>query len=140
MRVSWLFPDIDHEQHLTFTGLTEYIIIFGTAVGTEGHSGRHPVDNYFHILTGTQIAYNPGEFEPRVYPPGSQHHLPRGTVQQYKMPESCFALEYSRGWIPPMLFFGFADFFTSTLDFPSLWLNIRVTAREMVGNLIRFKV
>lgn len=121
-------------------GLTEYIIIFGTAVGTEGHSGRHPVDNYFHILTGTQLAYNAGEFEPLVFPPGSQHHLPRGTVQQYKMPEACFALEYSRGWIPPMLFFGFADFFTSTLDFPSLWMNIRVTVRETVGNLIRFKV
>lgn len=39
-----------------------------------------------------------------------------------------------------MLFFGFADFFTSTLDFPTLWINIRVTAREMMGNLIRLKL
>ncbi|KAL4928567.1 putative PP-loop ATPase superfamily protein [Aspergillus undulatus] len=104
-----------------------YIIHASTAIGTEGHTGRHTADDYFNILTGTQLAYVPGEYEPEVYPAGSVHHLRRGEVKQYKMESSCFALEYARGWIPPMLFFGYADTFSSTLDFPTLWATSRIT-------------
>ncbi len=81
----------------------------------------------------------PGAFEPEVYPAGSVHHLRRGTVKQYKMPESCFALEYARGWIPPMLFFGFADGLSSTLDIPTLWRTVWVTGKLTVANLARGK-
>ncbi len=120
--------------------LTEYVIIFGTPVGTEGHSGRFFTDDYFMILAGEQWAFRAGQFSREVYRPGDMHHMPRRQVKQYKIPESCWALEYARGPIPTMLPFGLADTFTSTLDFSSLvetlWVYTKSAAKELLQGKI----
>ncbi|KAL1721317.1 ERG2/sigma1 receptor-like protein [Schizophyllum commune] len=125
---------------IVHASITEYLFIFGTPLGTEGHTGVHTADDYFHILDGEQWAFEAGAFEKEVYRPGDVHYLPRGSRKQYKMHEGCFAFEYARGWIPLMAPFGFMDGLLSTLDVQTLWKTTIITAREVFGNLLVGKI
>ena len=146
-------------MYIIHASITEYLIVFGTPLGTEGHTGIHTADDYFNILVGEQWAFAPPNLKMERYPAGSVHHLPRGAMKQYKMHEGCYALEYARGalacfcssspsltcpvvvgWIPLMLPFGFADGLSSTLDYKTLYHTVRITAREIIRNLLIFKI
>eukprot|EP00297_Palpitomonas_bilix_P013865 CAMPEP_0113912452 /NCGR_PEP_ID=MMETSP0780_2-20120614/28933_1 /TAXON_ID=652834 /ORGANISM="Palpitomonas bilix" /LENGTH=216 /DNA_ID=CAMNT_0000909409 /DNA_START=196 /DNA_END=846 /DNA_ORIENTATION=+ /assembly_acc=CAM_ASM_000599 len=120
--------------------LSEYVIIFGSALGTEGHTGRFWADDYFTILQGEQWAQKADSFEKEVYKAGEQHHLPRGVAKQYRMPDTCWALEYARGNIISMLPFGFMDGIFSTIDFYTVGQTVFYSAWSMGENLLNGKI
>lgn len=118
-RIEWIFNIAGGAMgHMAVlhASLTEYILVFGSPIGTEGYSGRFLADDFFYILEGEQWAYGESELERRVYKAGDMHHLPRGVARGYRFPDRCYAVEYARGAIPLMLPFGLGDSFSSTLD------------------------
>jgi C-8 sterol isomerase len=153
--LSVLYPDhIRHEDEWVFNiaggalgqmtilhaSLTEYILVFGSPVGTQGYSGRFFAEYYIVILEGEHWTFAAGDIDRRVHRPGERTVLWRGEAKAYRMPDRCYGLEYARGFIPSMLPFGLADSFSSTLDPIVVWNTMRIYTRAVVGELLRGKI
>lgn len=121
---------------LLHASLREYVIIFGSPLGTEGHTGRFRATDWFHILDGEQQAFEEGALVAEVYRPGDQHVMPAGVAKGYRMVPNTWALEYAYGNIPAMLPFGLADSISSTLDFRSVAKTFRMYGQATVKNMV----
>src|SRR3712207_4612995 len=60
---------------LLYCSLDEYLLLFGSPIGTEGHSGRYMTEVYDWVLDGEMWCYIEGETQRTVYLPGSCAHL-----------------------------------------------------------------
>ena len=139
----WLFNNAGGAMgqiKLLHCSLTEYILIFGTPIGTEGHSGRYATEVYDFMLDGEMWCYCPGEFQRSVFRPGDLAYLGADKAKGYAVPSHAFMLEYARGPIPTMLPFGLADTFFSTRDRRTLTKTIVHYGRLTVKELLQGKI
>jgi C-8 sterol isomerase len=128
------------QMKLLHASLTEYVLLFGTPVGTDGHTGRYVAEEWFFILDGEQWSYEPGELQRRVYGPGDTSRLHRGRAGGYRIPDRLWGVEYVRGAVPLMLPFGLADTLSSTLDFRTLVQTMAVYTRLSTRQALRGKL
>lgn len=123
---------------ILYASLREYVIFFGSPIGTGGHTGRYPfVDDHTVILDGEMWYYGEGDLQRQEYRRGDTYHLRRGESKGFRIVDSAWILEYARGAIPTMLPFGVADSVFSTLDFSSLFRTFWLYARHVLRSARR---
>lgn len=135
----WIFNNAGGAMgQMTFlhASLTEYLTIFGTPIGTEGHSGRYSTEVWDYLLDGEMWGYEEGATDREVLMPGEVHHLVGKVAKGYRIPDHAWMLEYSRGSILSMFPFGLADTLTSTLDFSVLARTVTGYGERVLDNLI----
>jgi hypothetical protein len=124
---------------LLHCSLSEYVILFGSAIGTEGHSGRYSTEVWDFMLDGEMWTYFAGDFEKTVYVPGDKAYLGADRAKGYCLPERGWMLEYSRGSIPSMLPFGLANTMFSTLDTSCTKTTLKQYGGMVVKELLQGK-
>ena len=141
--VPWLFNNAGGamgQMKLLHCSLSEYILIFGTPIGTEGHSGRYATEVYDFVLDGEMWCFHAGEFERSVYAPGDAAYLGADRAKGYAVPSHALMLEYARGPIPTMLPFGLADTVFSTLDRRTAGATLFHYGKLVVRELLQGKI
>jgi C-8 sterol isomerase len=135
----WLFSLTAGVMTILHASLTEYLIIFGTPIGTEGFSGRYHLDIHDFVLAGEIWTYRPQRCGVReVIRPGDHTLLKRGEVDGFKIPEAAWMLEYGRGFIPAAFPRILGDVVFSALDGRTLvetvWTYGKMSLRELIVN------
>lgn len=115
--------------------LSEYLLVFGSPIGTEGFSGRYRLDIYDFMLAGEMWTYTEENFRRRIVTrPGECAYLKRRQAKGFKLPDSGWMLEYGRGPVPAALPFGLSGALTS-LDVKTVaktvWLYGKLVVREL---------
>jgi C-8 sterol isomerase len=111
------------QMKLYFASLHEYIMIWGTPIGSEGHSGRHMTGFWDTVIDGEMWYYGEGQFEKSVYKPGDRVYVGPGQARAMNFKNGVWAVEYARGFIPYSVPFGIADELLSCWD----WLTATQT-------------
>lgn len=121
--------------------LSEYVIIFGSPVGTEGFSGRYAVEIWDAVLSGEMWTYTDDDVGRKVVSkPGDLALLKRERVKGFRIADETWLLEYGRGIIPSALPLALGDSIFSSMDYytvvKTLWVYGRLTLRELLKGKI----
>lgn len=121
--------------------LTEYLIIFGTPIGTEAFSGRYLLDIYDVVMAGEMWTYTEDRWAERVVTrPGEMAYLRRGGAKGYRLPEGGWMLEYGRGLVPTALPVGLMDSIMSGIDPVTVLRTLRGYGAGVVRELLKGKI
>ncbi|KAE8637053.1 hypothetical protein XENTR_v10003294 [Xenopus tropicalis] len=117
---------------LLHASLTEYVLLFGTAVDTSGHSGRYWAEISDTILSGTFRQWKEGSTKSEIFYPGDTivHEVGEATSVQWSA--GTWMVEYGRGFIPSTLGFALADTIFSTQDFLTLFYTVKVYGKALL--------
>ncbi|WP_445632765.1 C-8 sterol isomerase [Nostoc sp. DSM 114161] len=97
--------------------LNEYLLIFGSAISTMGHTGRHCTEIFDFVIDGELWYFGEDRpYERVIRQAGDRYFLPKFKSEGLCIKDRAWVLEYARGPIPTMLPFGLADSIFSTLD------------------------
>ena len=143
-RKRWVFSiagGVAGQLTLLYGSLSEYLLIVGFPVGTEGYSGRFAPRIWDIMLEGGMMTYTLGQIAPAQYKPGDMAYLKSGTDKGVAMKPNTWMLEYACGFIAQALPFGILANSLTTLDFRSVRHQFidysRICIREMLrGHII----
>lgn len=108
------------QMKLYHASLTEYIMIWGTPIGSEGHTGRHLAEFYDTVLDGEAWYYTEGQLTRDEYKPGDHVFVGKGESAGMHYPDHVWMIEYARGSMLALFPFGLADGIFSTLDYKTI--------------------
>uniref|UniRef100_A0A667I925 Sigma non-opioid intracellular receptor 1 n=1 Tax=Lynx canadensis TaxID=61383 RepID=A0A667I925_LYNCA len=116
---------------LLHASLSEYVLLFGTALGSGGHSGRYWAEISDTIISGTFHQWREGTTKSEVFYPGETVVHGPGEATAVEWGPNTWMVEYGRGVIPSTLAFALADTIFSTQDFLTLFYTLRAYARGL---------
>jgi deazaflavin-dependent oxidoreductase (nitroreductase family) len=114
------------QMKLYHASLTEYLMIWGTPIGSEGHTGRHLAAFYDTVLDGEAWYYTEGQLTRDEYKPGDHVFVGKGESAGMHYPDHVWMIEYARGSMLALFPFGLADGIFSTLDYKTLLQTIAI--------------
>ncbi|XP_062268825.1 sigma non-opioid intracellular receptor 1 [Platichthys flesus] len=117
---------------LLHASLTEYLLLFGTAVDTGGHSGRYWAEISDTIISGNFRQWKEGTTKSEMYYPGDTIVHGVGEATSVQWGAGTWMVEYGRGFIPSTLGFALADTLFSTQDFLTMFYTVRVYAKGLL--------
>jgi len=122
-RKRWVFTiagGVAGQLTLLYGSLSEYLLIVGFPVGTEGYSGRFAPRIWDIMLEGEMSTYILGQLTPALYRPGDMAYLQSGTDKGVAMKPDAWMLEYARGFIVQAMPMGILASSLITWDFRSV--------------------
>jgi len=133
--LQWLFMNAGGwmgSMCLLHASLTEYVLFFGSAIDTAGHSGRYWANISDTVLSGEFEQWEEGKLTSRIHKPGTTVTHVWGSVTAVHFKSGTWMVEYGRGFIPSTLGFALADTLFSTQDFITLFHICRVYVKALI--------